>query len=44
MLQTRLGQLKFATPAEPFRVLFTPTAADLDGMKDYARSVAALLK
>lgn len=44
MLQTRLGQLKFATPAEPFRVLFTPTASDLDGMKDYARSVAALLK
>lgn len=44
MLQTRLGQLKFATPAEPFRVLFTPTAADLDGVKDYARSVAALLK
>ena len=44
MLQTRLGQLKFATPAEAFRVLFTPTRSDLDAMKDYARSVAALLK
>lgn len=44
MLQTRLGQLKFATPAEAFRVLFTPTQSDLDAMKDYARSVAALLK
>ena len=44
MLLTRLGQLKFAVPEAPFRVLFTPTQADLDAMADYARSVAALCK
>ena len=44
MLLTRLGQLKFTVPEAPFRVLFTPTQADLDAMADYARSVAALCK
>ena len=42
MLHTFLKGLRYAAPDEPFRVLFTPTQADLDAMADYARSVAAL--
>lgn len=42
MLHTRLRQLRFAAPEEPFRVLFTPRAEDLAAMADYARAVAAL--
>ncbi|MCI8526811.1 MAG: FprA family A-type flavoprotein [Oscillospiraceae bacterium] len=44
MLHTRLGQLRFAGPEEPFKVLFTPTQADLEAMAAYARSVAALVQ
>ena len=42
MLHSFLTQLRYATPEAPFRVLFTPTQADLDAMADYARSIAAL--
>ena len=42
MLHTFLKGLRYAAPEAPFRVLFTPTQADLDAMADYARSVAAL--
>lgn len=42
MLHTFLKGLRYAAPEAPFRVLFTPTEADLEAMADYARSVAAL--
>lgn len=42
MLHTFLKGLRYAAPEAPFRILFTPTQADLDAMADYARSVAAL--
>ena len=44
MLHTRLTQLRFAAPEAPFKVLFTPTEADLKAMADYALGVAGLLK
>ena len=44
MLHTRLQQLRFTVPEEPFRVLFTPTQGDLAAMADYARSAAGLVK
>ena len=42
MLHTFLKGLRYAAPEAPFRVLFTPTQADLDAMAEYAKSVAAL--
>lgn len=42
MLHTRLAQLNFKVPQAPFRVLFTPSGEDVENMRAYARSVAAL--
>ena len=42
MLHTFLKGLRYAAPEAPFRVLFTPTQADLEAMAEYAKSVAAL--
>lgn len=43
MLRTRLAQLKFNVPDAALRVLFTPTAEDLEAVKALARETAAKL-
>lgn len=44
MLRTRLAMLKYNVPEQAFRVLFTPTEADLEAVKALARETAAKLK
>ncbi len=44
MMRTRLQQLKFSVPDEPYRVVFSPTEADLAAAGDYAVRVVEMAK
>ena len=44
MLRTRLAQLRFDVPGAGYRVLFTPTEADLEAVRQMAREAAEKVK